>query len=636
VTATLLLALIANDPGQAKRSSDLSEKFADFSGQIDAISKAQAVIEFNMDGTIITANDNFLNALGYTLDEIQGQHHSIFVEPAFKVSTEYQQFWKRLNQGEFEAKEYKRIGKGGKEVWIQASYNPILDENGKPFKVVKYATDVSEQKQRYADFAGQINAISKAQAVIEFNMDGTIITANDNFLNALGYNLSEVQGQHHSMFVEPAFKASAEYQQFWAQLNRGEYEAKEYKRIGKGGKEVWIQASYNPIMDLNEKPFKVVKYATDVSEQKAFQTMIENVLNETSRVMESLSQGDLTQQMAGVFTGQFAQLQSAVNDSLNNLLQVVTKIGGVAESVNAGSAEISQGNVNLSQRTEDQASSLEETASSMEEMTSTVKQNADNARQANQLAIAARDQAEVGGTVVKGAIVAMEEINTSSKKIADIIGVIDEIAFQTNLLVLNASVEAARAGDQGRGFAVVASEVRNLAGRSATAAKEIKDLIQDSGSKVEEGSRLVNKSGETLTEIVDGIKKVTDIVGEIAAASAEQSTGIEEVNKAITQMDEMTQQNAALVEEAASASESLSDQADNLGKLIAYFTTGDATGSDGLSPKVHHAHTDTERRSAKRPWSDSKQAESVKKATPTADSKKAAAVGGAKQDWEEF
>jgi methyl-accepting chemotaxis protein len=243
------------------------ERNNDFSGQIDAIGKAQAVIEFNMDGTIINANDNFLGALGYTLNEIQGQHHRMFVEETYGRSPEYQEFWAKLNRGEYVADEFKRIGKGGKEIWIQASYNPILDLNGKTFKVVKYATDVTAQKLQNADFTGQIEAIANAQAVIEFNMDGTIITANDNFLNTMGYTLEETQGKHHSMFVDPEFAKSTVYSEFWAKLNRGEYESKEYKRIGKGGKEVWIQASYNPILDLNGKPFKVVKYATDVTKQ---------------------------------------------------------------------------------------------------------------------------------------------------------------------------------------------------------------------------------------------------------------------------------------------------------------------------------------------------------------------------------
>jgi methyl-accepting chemotaxis protein len=236
-------------------------------GKVLAIGRAQAVIEFNLDGTIVTANENFLNAMGYSLGEIAGKHHRMFVEPAERDSAAYREFWARLNQGTFEAGEFKRLAKGGKEVWILASYNPILDEAGKPFKVVKFATEVTQQKFKNADLEGQITAIGKAQAVIEFNMDGTIIRANDNFLTTLGYALGEVQGKHHSMFVDPAERDGSVYRQFWAALNRGEYQTGEFRRIGKGGREVWIQASYNPILDLNGKPYKVVKYASDITRQ---------------------------------------------------------------------------------------------------------------------------------------------------------------------------------------------------------------------------------------------------------------------------------------------------------------------------------------------------------------------------------
>ena len=239
----------------------------DDAGKVIAINKVQTVIEFNMDGTIITANDNFLGALGYSLDEIKGKHHSMFVDQDYKGSQEYRNFWDNLNNGKFESAEYKRIAKGGREIWIQASYNPLLDESGKPYKVVKFATDVSKQKMELADNKGKIDSINISQATIEFNMDGTIITANDNFLSAVGYSLDELVGKHHNMFVEAEFKNSPEYQEFWGKLNRGEYEAKEYKRLGKNGKEIWIQASYNPILDLNGKPCKVVKFATDITAQ---------------------------------------------------------------------------------------------------------------------------------------------------------------------------------------------------------------------------------------------------------------------------------------------------------------------------------------------------------------------------------
>lgn len=307
-------------------------------------------------------------------------------------------------------------------------------------------------------------------------------------------------------------------------------------------------------------------------------------IQDVTRVVKALAEGKLTDRMDGDFQGEFAVMRDAINASMTNLMDTVVKIRESSGNITSGVGEIAQGNADLSQRTEEQASSLEETASSMEEMTSTVKQNADNARQANQLAADARTQAEKGGQVVGNAITAMSEINNSSKKIADIIGVIDEIAFQTNLLALNAAVEAARAGEQGRGFAVVATEVRNLAQRSAAAAKEIKALIKDSVEKVDLGSRLVNDSGKTLTDIVGAVKKVSDIIAEIAAASQEQSSGIEQVNKAIMQMDEVTQQNAALVEQAAAASESVDEQAKELMRLMEYFDVGEAEQT--IAPSV--------------------------------------------------
>ncbi|MCF6323286.1 MAG: methyl-accepting chemotaxis protein [Gammaproteobacteria bacterium] len=592
------------------KQRELDNLNADYKGQIDAIGKSQAVIEFNLDGTIINANENFLQTVGYTLDEIQGKHHRMFTEAEYANSPEYRLFWEKLNRGEYGAGEYKRIGKGGKEVWIQASYNPIMDLNGKPFKVVKYATDVTADKLLNADVSGQVNAIGKSQAVIEFNMDGTIITANDNFLNTLGYSLTDIQGQHHNMFADSDYAQSHEYKLFWEKLNRGEYDSGEYKRIGKGGKEVWIQASYNPIIDLNGKPFKVVKYATDITGQKNALTQIAKLidsvkhgdlgqridtthydgfvkqlsddinsmmdiisapLRETARIVKKLADGDLTDRASGEFEGEFATLSTSVNACLDNLSKMATEILDGSASLSGSAGEIAKGNEDLSQRTEEQASSLEETASSMEELTGTVKQTADNAREADQLANKAHAEAEKGGLVVTDAITAMSEINASSKKIADIIGVIDEIAFQTNLLALNAAVEAARAGEQGRGFAVVASEVRNLAQRSAGAAKEIKGLINDSVQKVEEGSRLVDKSGETLTSIVAAVQKVNSIIAEISSASQEQSAGIEQVNKAIVQMDEVTQQNAALVEQASAVSESMSDESNALAELMTFF-----------------------------------------------------------------
>jgi methyl-accepting chemotaxis protein len=317
----------------------------EYAAQAQAISRAQAVIEFKMDGTVVTANENFLRALGYTLPEIVGKHHSMFVVAGERDSAAYREFWAKLNRGEFDAAEYKRIGKGGKEVWILASYNPVIDQNGKPVKVVKFATDITAQKLRNADLAGQIAAIAKSQAVIEFNMDGSIITANDNFLKALGYTLHEIQNKHHSMFVDPDERGGAGYREFWAALNRGEFQSGEFKRIGKGGKDVWIQATYNPILDMNGKPFKVVKYAADTTTQVIARLQGEKVSNMMGQVAagaeelnasvreisEAMSKSKETaatavDQVEGA--DQQAQRLSAAAESMRSIVQLIGDITG--------------------------------------------------------------------------------------------------------------------------------------------------------------------------------------------------------------------------------------------------------------------------------------------------------------------
>jgi len=468
------------------------------------------------------------------------------------------------------------------DIHFDLTATAILDADGHYMGNMVEWRDITERKKRELESANtivaydsQLTAIDKAMGVISFEMDGTILEVNDNFLNAVGYTREEVIGQHHRLFAEPSLASSPEYAEFWAKLNRGEFDSGEYKRIGKNGQEVYLQATYNPILDIEGKPLKVIKYAADITKQKNLQMTVEKVMTDTSTVMNALSTGNLTLELEGEYEGEFAMLQTAINETVAKLSETVRDINEATVSISTAATEISVGNIDLSQRTEQQASSLEETAASMEQLTSTVRQNSDNARQANELAASSREQAEKGGSVIMEAIDAMAAISSSSRKVTDIISVIDEIAFQTNLLALNAAVEAARAGEQGRGFAVVASEVRNLAQRSASAAKEIKVLINDSGEKVKEGSMLVDESGRTLEEIVASSKKVGDIISEIAAAGAEQSQGIEQVNKAVTQMEEMTQQNAALVEQAAAASESLDEQAKSMRHMMTFFDEGE-------------------------------------------------------------
>jgi len=493
----------------------------------------------------------------------------------------------------------------------------------------------AEFREKSADYEGQLDAIGKVMATIEFELDGTIRTANDNFLQTLGYTSNEVVGQHHSLFVTPDYKASSEYSQFWQKLNNGEFVSDQFMRLGKNGKEVWIQASYNPIRDADGNIYKVVKFATDITEQKIADQHLQSMMDKVSNVLQAVSEGDLSVAVTGDYQGSLASLQTSLNDTVCNLRELINESSRVmgmvsdgnlsetvpgqyqgvfadlqnaqnktiidlrkmvgdmrknAQDVSTGAEEISVGNTSLSERTQEQAASLEETAASIEEMSGTINQNADNSRQASQLATEARTQAEQGGETVGNVVTAMSAIAGSSKKIADIIGVIDEIAFQTNLLALNAAVEAARAGEQGRGFAVVAAEVRSLAQRSAEAAKEIKTLINDSVEQVENGSQLADASGQALDGIVGSVQKVAEIIAEISAASQEQATGIEQVNKAIAEMDSVTQQNAALVEEAAAASESLDNQANGMMDVMAQFDLGDGQANN-LSGKQSDTHT---------------------------------------------
>jgi methyl-accepting chemotaxis protein len=551
----------------------------DYRGQVAAIGRSQAVIEFTLDGRILTANENFLNTVGYSLEEVRGQHHGMFVEPTYRQSPEYRHFWEKLGRGEYEAGQFKRIGKGGKEIWLQASYNAILDSKGKPFKVVKYATDITEQKLLNANFEGQLSAISKSQAVIEFTLDGKILTANENFSKTMGYSLDEIRGQHHSMFVDPVYRQSPDYRAFWDKLGRGEFDAGQYKRVGKGGKEVYLQASYNPILDAGGKAFKVVKFATDV-------TVMVQAVRQTQEAVAAAKNNDLTQRipLEGK-TGDIVHLCEGVNNLLDTMMSVISDIKSAAGEVSNAASEISTSTTDLSQRTEEQAASLEETSASMQQISTTVKKNAENAQQANTFAGSTREVAHRGGEVVAEAVNAMSRIEDSSRKISDIIGVIDEIARQTNLLALNAAVEAARAGDAGRGFAVVASEVRSLAQRSSQAAKDIKTLITNSSGQVQEGVDLVNRAGKSLNEIVESIKKVADLVSDIASASREQATGIDEVNKALGQMDEVTQQNSALVEENAATAKTLEHQSTVMNDRVGVFRLDNVTPITRAAPR---------------------------------------------------
>ena len=428
-------------------------------------------------------------------------------------------------------------------------------------------------------------AMDRSQAVIEFQLDGTILQANANFLGALGYSAEEVVGRHHSMFLPAGEAETTGYRDFWRDLNRGEFIARKFLRVGKNGREVWIQASYNPVLDEHGKPFKIIKFATDVTaaeleaaRQSAARDAAEaeqtGVVAALADGLKALANGDLTTSIQAAFEGRYLQLKTDFNAAVDSLRQAMNGISEATTGLRTGSDEIASASDDLSRRTEQQAASLEETAAALDEITATVKRSAEGAKQAATSAGQARSNAARSGDVMRDAVSAMSQIEQSSTQITQIIGVIDEIAFQTNLLALNAGVEAARAGDAGRGFAVVASEVRALAQRSAEAAREIKVLISASSSQVSQGVRLVGETGAALDHIVESVAEIDTLISEIAASSQEQAIGLSQVNTAVNQMDQVTQQNAAMVEQATAAAASLKTEASHLVELVGRFETG--------------------------------------------------------------
>lgn len=448
----------------------------EMAAKLDALNKSQAVIEFNMDGTIIYANENFLNAMGYTLGEIKGKHHSIFADPEYANSSDYREFWAILNRGEFQAAQYKRFGKGGKEIWIEASYNPILGRNGKPYKVVKYATDITKQIIEFTDYKGQVAAINASQAVIHFEMDGTIIEANENFCKTMGYELSEIKGKHHSMFADTGVAESQEYKTFWENLRKGVFDAGQYKRIGKGGKEIWIEASYNPILDPEGKPYKVTKFATDLTPRK-----------------------DENRELADTFE---------------------RDVKGLVQEVGQSSAQMQQTAQTLSAAAEETGNQCNAVAAATEELSASVNGISSQVKTSTQIVDKAVMEAQKSEQLVNSLVEA-------ASKIGEVTAIISDIADQTNLLALNATIEAARAGEAGKGFAVVASEVKTLASETAKATEEIRSQI----AGIQDVSQTTAAAIQQITEV---IAQVSEISSSISDAIIQQSEATQEVSSNIT------------------------------------------------------------------------------------------------------
>ncbi|MCZ2822642.1 PAS domain S-box protein [Modestobacter sp. VKM Ac-2977] len=551
---------------------------ADSAGKVAAIERSQAVVEFDLAGHVLSANQLFLDTMGYELDEVVGEHHRMFCEPEHVATDEYRQFWADLGTGRYTSGLYKRVAKGGREVWLQATYNPILDLTGRPVKVVKFASDLTEQRTHNAESRGKVAAIERSQAVIEFGLDGVVLGANPNFLEVMGYRLEEVVGRHHRMFCDPEYTATDEYRQFWELLGRGQYAGGEYRRVGKDGGEVWIQATYNPILDDDGRPFKIVKFASDVTDAKLRNADIEARVNAVDRAQAVIefdldgnvlaandnflrtmgySLREVTGQHHSLFCDEEYRVSPEYRDfwlrlgkgeliagrfhrkgkfgrdvHIQATYNPVLDLSGAPVKVVKYAYDVTnevERERRVSDGTRDMTASVRKLATSIDEI-------ARSSAAATGLAEKTHGDAAEGVEALQASLEAIALIQRSSVSISEIVRVMGEIANQTNLLAFNASIEAARAGEHGVGFSIVAGEVRRLAERSFDAAQQIGKLIEESAERVEQGSTVSQRAEAAFARIVDSVGQTNEVIKSISSATCRQQAASQEVDALIAQL----------------------------------------------------------------------------------------------------
>ena len=528
------------------------------------IERSQAVVEFDCQGNVLHANDNFLACMGYALAEIRGRHHAMFMPAGQSSTPEYRAFWEALRDGGFHAGEFCRVGSDGKPVWLQATYNAIRGHDGKVSKIIKFAVDRTAAKQAELDIEGKMAALDRSQAIIEFTPDGRILSANSNFLATLGYRIEEILGQRHAIFMPEGEADQDSYRSFWSDLRAGQVRQAEFRRIGKDGREVWILASYNPIIAADGTVSKVVKFATDITRRKQGMRAI-------GQALDRLASGDLTARITETLDGELETIRSDLNNALAKLATMLSETSRNAHTVHAQTGQINGAANELLTRTRRQTAAIEKAAVALGDMATASKATAAGTAEASQLAASAKVSADKTSAVVMDAVGAMTRIADSSAQISRIIGVIDEIAFQTNLLALNAGVEAARAGDAGRGFAVVASEVRALAQRSSVAAKEIAALIGQSSDQVKTGEALVNEAGASIAQILGSISEIHARMTTVNDAATQQTGRMQQITVSMNEIDASTKSNGAMAQETADTTSAMTGTAEELIRLIANF-----------------------------------------------------------------